>query len=103
VSDGDVDRLIERWAASHASELIASAQVEALKIAQARLQARLVEALLEAANVRLDAERREDPGRPVEVSSEAVVWVYESSPTCPGRRSRPAWTGIPSRSTGTPA
>jgi hypothetical protein len=84
VSDGDVDRLIERWAASHAPELIASAQVEALKIAQARLQARLVDALLEAANARLDTERREHPDRPAEVSSEAVVWVYGVVADVPG-------------------
>jgi len=76
VSDADVDRLIERWAASHAPELIASAQTQALETARARLEARLVEALFEAANVRLGADGREQPDRPAEVSTETVVWVY---------------------------
>jgi Gas vesicle synthesis protein GvpL/GvpF len=76
VSEPDDDRLVERWAASHASELIANAQSEALKIAQARLQARLVEALLEAANLRLAAEGGRAPDRAASGSSATLIWVY---------------------------
>ena len=67
MSDGGLDRLVERWAASHAPELIASAQAEALEIARARLRDRLVDALLEAA---------QRPDRSTTTSSETVVWLY---------------------------
>jgi Gas vesicle synthesis protein GvpL/GvpF len=67
VSDAD----LERWAASHAPELIAGAEAEALEIARARLRARLVEALLQATDLRLRGE-----GPPLEASSETVVWLY---------------------------
>jgi hypothetical protein len=67
VSDGGFDRLIERWAASQAPDLIAGAQAEALEIARARLRARLVVALLEAT---------ERPDPPAETSAETVVWLY---------------------------
>lgn len=63
MSDGE----FERWAASHAPDLIASAQEEALEIARARLRERLVDALLEATE-------RPDPA--ADASSETVVWLY---------------------------
>jgi hypothetical protein len=76
VSDADVDRLIERWAASHAPDLIAGAQAEALEVAQARLRARLVDALLAAADARLAADRSEPAARPATASSDTLVWLY---------------------------
>ena len=76
MSDADLDRLIERWAAGNASELIAGAQAEALDIARARLRERLVEALLEAADLRLGGEGVQRPDRPPSASSETVIWLY---------------------------
>jgi hypothetical protein len=77
VSDANADRLIDRWAASHARELIAEAQGEALVAARERLQARLVEALLHAADERLTAQPRPAPAqdRPTR-PSESVLWLY---------------------------
>jgi gas vesicle protein GvpL/GvpF len=77
VSDANADRLIDRWAASHARELIAEAQAEALVLARERLRGRLVEALLHAADERLTAEPRRAPApdRPAG-PSEPVLWVY---------------------------
>jgi Gas vesicle synthesis protein GvpL/GvpF len=66
VSDAD----LERWAASQAPELIASAQAEALEIARARLRARMVEALLEAAT------GSQRPARQADAPSETVIWLY---------------------------
>jgi gas vesicle protein GvpL/GvpF len=77
VSDANADRLIARWAASHARELIAEAQAEALVVARERLRARLVAALLDAADERLTTEPRRPP--PPDRSpgpSESVLWVY---------------------------
>jgi hypothetical protein len=69
--------LIARWAASHAPDLIARAQREALEVARERLQGRLVDALLDAAATRLTAEPRSAPARaqPAE-TSERLLWVY---------------------------
>ena len=49
----ELDRLITQWAARHAPELIAQAQADALELARERLRARLVDALLAAAEARL--------------------------------------------------
>jgi hypothetical protein len=75
VSEGPADRTIGRWAASHAPELIARAQAEALEIARARLQARLVDALLAAADARLTGEHRPEPERSA-APTDPVLWVY---------------------------
>ena len=76
MSDTDRDRLIERWAAGNASELISIAQAEALDIARAHLRERLAEALLEAADRRLGGEGAQRPARQAGASSETVVWLY---------------------------
>jgi gas vesicle protein GvpL/GvpF len=81
VSDADLDRLIARWAERHAPELIAKAQAEALDVARARLQARLVEALLDAADARLTTPARSKDPEPAdapatEPPSDPLLWVY---------------------------
>jgi hypothetical protein len=83
VSD-ELERLITQWAARHAPELIARAQADALELARERLRARLVDALLAAADARLTAPERTaadarltTPERAAEPpSDESLVWVY---------------------------
>jgi hypothetical protein len=85
VAEEDLDRLIESWAAQRAPDLIAGAQADALDVARTRLQARLVDALLQAADTRLAGaarpdplpERRDEP-EPVRACAAAdpVLWVY---------------------------
>ena len=73
----ELDRLITQWAARHAPELIAQAQADALELARERLRARLVDALLAAAEARL-TERPPQPQpkpKPRE-AGERLVWVY---------------------------
>jgi hypothetical protein len=81
VSDEDPDQVIGRWAASHAPELIAQAQAEALEIARARLQARLVDALLAAADARLTPAPRKPPAPPA--PADPVLWVYGVAAVAP--------------------
>jgi hypothetical protein len=74
VSD-ELDRLITRWAARHAPDLIAQAQTDALELARERLRARLVDALLAAADARLTTPiERAEPEPPA--TSGPLVWVY---------------------------
>jgi hypothetical protein len=83
VTEEDLDRLIESWAAQRAPELIARAQADALDVARERLQARLVDALLHAADARLAAaarpeplpEKRDEP-EPVRAPTGSLLWVY---------------------------
>jgi hypothetical protein len=83
VAEEDLDRLIESWAARRAPELITRAQADALDVARERLQARLVDALLHAADARLAAparpeplpEKRDEP-EPVRAPADPVLWVY---------------------------
>ena len=84
----ELDRLITQWAARHAPELIAQAQADALGLARERLRARLVDALLAAAEARLTTpDKRAEPQlpqapepipeQPVESRpSDPLVWVY---------------------------
>ena len=65
MSDAELDRLIARWAQSHAPEVIARAKADALEVVRARLRDRFVDALLEAAG-------RPAPQRP----SGPLLWVY---------------------------
>ena len=74
VSD-ELDRLITQWAARHAPELIAQAQADALELARERLRARLVDALLAAADARLIAPGKSAEPQPREPSV-PLVWVY---------------------------
>ena len=67
----ELDRLITQWAARHAQELIAQAQADALELARERLRARLVDALLAAAEARLT----ERPPQPRE-AGDPLVWAY---------------------------
>jgi Gas vesicle synthesis protein GvpL/GvpF len=67
VSDAELDRLIARWAQRHAPELIARAQADALEVARERLQARMVEGLMEAAS---------RPAAPEPATSGPLLWVY---------------------------
>ena len=67
----ELDRLITQWAARHAPELIAHAQADALELARERLRARLVDALLAAAEARLT----ERPPQPREAGG-PLVWAY---------------------------
>jgi hypothetical protein len=78
VSEASKDRLIAQWAATHAPELIARAQADALEVARERLQARLVEALLEAADARLAGRSRGAPApdQPARLSGGRALWVY---------------------------
>jgi hypothetical protein len=81
VAEGDLDRLIGGWAARHAPELIAQAQADALEVARRRLEARLADALLEAAEQRLSAAARPAPQPEPEPASDtsgsaSVLWVY---------------------------
>jgi hypothetical protein len=77
VSEDDLDRLIAQWAARHAPELIARAQAEALDAARARLQGRLVEALLDATNARMRAAERPEPKhRSAAPGAVPLLWVY---------------------------
>jgi hypothetical protein len=73
VSD-EFDRLITQWAARHAPELIAQAQNDALELARERLRARLVDALLAAADARLATPAKSAPPDP-------LVWVYGIVPS----------------------
>ena len=68
MSDADLDRLIERWAARHAPELVERAQAEALDLARKRLAARMADALVEA------AASRERPA--ASAPSAPLLWVY---------------------------
>jgi hypothetical protein len=78
VSEASEDRLIAQWAAAHAPELIAHAQADALEVARERLQARLVQALLEAADARLAGRSRAAPApdEPAPSSGERALWLY---------------------------
>jgi hypothetical protein len=85
MAEEDLDRLIESWAAQRAPELIARAQADALDAARTRLQARLVDALLHAADTRLAGAARPDPlpekrDEPeparARASTDSVLWVY---------------------------
>jgi Gas vesicle synthesis protein GvpL/GvpF len=78
VSD-ELDRLITQWAARHAPELIAQAQADALELARERLRARLVDALLAAAEARLTERPPQPQPQPKPKPREAgerLVWVY---------------------------
>jgi Gas vesicle synthesis protein GvpL/GvpF len=76
VSD-ELDRLITQWAARHAPELIAQAQADALELARERLRARLVEALLAAAESRLTERPPQPQPQPQRgEAGEPLVWVY---------------------------
>jgi hypothetical protein len=76
VSD-ELDRLITQWAARHAPELIAQAQADALELARERLRARLVEALLAAAEARLTERPPQPQPKPQpQEAGEPLVWVY---------------------------
>jgi Gas vesicle synthesis protein GvpL/GvpF len=66
VSKGD----LERWAAREAPKLIARAQADALELARERLTARLVDALLEAADARLRPEPLPAP------RTGSALWLY---------------------------
>jgi hypothetical protein len=94
VSDPELDRLISRWAARHAPELIARAQAEALDVARARLQARLVDALLDAADTRLAASTAapDRSSAPSEAPSDPLLWVYGI--VASGSDEPPAGTGV---------
>jgi hypothetical protein len=96
MSEEELDRLIERWAARRAPELIAQAQADALDEAHARLRARLLDALLQAASARLaGAARPEAPEPappPAPASSGAVLWVYGVVPA--GSQESPADKGV---------
>jgi hypothetical protein len=72
VSD-ELDRLITKWAAQHAPELIARAQADALALAQERLRARLVDSLLAAADARLEAS---EPQQARRAAADPLLWVY---------------------------
>jgi hypothetical protein len=81
VGEEDLDRLIAGWAARHAPELIARAEADALDAASARLQERLVDALMDAADARLTAPTRgESPDAPARDTQSGTVdpllWVY---------------------------
>ena len=77
MSERDLDRLIAEWAASQAPELIADAQAAALDVARARLQERLVDALLDATRGRLTGAARPEPEHPREAApSSPLLWVY---------------------------
>jgi hypothetical protein len=82
VSEANTDRLIAEWAAARAPELIAQAQADALEVARERLRARLVDALIGAADARLAGERRAAPAPdpPDRPSEERVLWVYGVMP-----------------------
>lgn len=66
MSEAELDRLIARWAEQQAPELIARAKADALDAARARLEARMVDALMDA------AARTAEPQR----SGEPLLWVY---------------------------
>jgi hypothetical protein len=66
VSEGE----LERWAAREAPKLIARAQADALELARERLTARLVDALLQAAEARLRPEPLPTPG------AGSALWLY---------------------------
>jgi hypothetical protein len=95
VSEADADRLIRRWAASHAPELIAQAQAEALEIARGRL----VDALLEAASARMTAAPRSAPAEPdaPAAASDPVLWVYGAVTSAAGRPRAAGVDGRPVR------
>ena len=64
------DEFARQWAARHADDLIARAQADALEIARERLRARLVKALLAAAEARLTKPLPgSEPG-------ESLLWLY---------------------------
>ena len=112
----ELDRLITQWAARHAPELIAQAQADALGLARERLRARLVDALLAAAEARLTTpDKRAEPQlpqapepipeQPVESRpSDPLVWVYGvvpagSAPGARGRRRRSSGPPAPAQTT----
>jgi hypothetical protein len=66
VSDAELDRLIASWAEHEAAELIARAKADALDVARERLEARMVDALMDA------AARTAEPRR----SGGVLLWVY---------------------------
>src|SRR4051812_3200290 len=72
MADDDLDRLLAAWADSHAAELIARAEADALAAAARRLKDRMEAALLGAAARRLAgaSDVRREP------ASEPLVWVY---------------------------
>lgn len=68
MSDAELDRLIARWAQSHAPEVIARAKADALEVVRERLRDRFATALLDAAG-RTAPERPSAPSGP-------LLWVY---------------------------
>ena len=96
----ELDRLITQWAARHAPELIAQAQADALELARERLRARLVDALLAAAEARLT----ERPPQPQPQPQEAAIrscGSTASSPRAPSPRHARVWTATLSACTAT--
>jgi hypothetical protein len=85
VSDAELDRLIARWAQSHAPEVIARAKADALEVVRARLRERFADALLEAA-------ARPAPERPSAPSGPSLLWVYGIVPE--GAVEPPAVEGV---------
>jgi hypothetical protein len=73
VGDAELDRLIARWAERHAPEVLAGAQADALEAARARLEARLVDALIDAVGSRVT--RPAEP-EPAAAPSGRLLWVY---------------------------
>jgi len=74
VSDEDLDRLIDAWADRHAPDLIERAQADALADATRRLQQRLEDALLRAAERRMGGATAQRPEP--DAAGEPLVWVY---------------------------
>lgn len=97
MSDPELDRLIERWAARRAPELVARAQEDALEMARKRLAARLADALVDAADARLAAAPRTAGAEPRErpaasAPSAPLLWVYGVVPA--GHEEPPAAGGV---------
>ena len=95
----ELDRLITQWAARHAPELIAQAQADALELARERLRARLVDALLAAAEARLttpDSAEPQLPQAPTDAAARGVAAV-RSARVGLRRRVRPARARRPRR------
>ena len=100
----ELDRLITQWAARHAPELIAQAQADALELARERLRARLVDALLAAAEARLT----ERPPQPQPQGAAAAgggrsarVGLRRRLATTPSPRHARVWTATLSACTAT--
>jgi hypothetical protein len=98
VGEEELEDLIAGWAARHAPELIARAQADALEAARVRLQERLVDALLHAADARLTAPARREPrDRPASDTKpgEPLLWVYGVAAA--GSDEPPAVEGVEAR------